>query len=207
MCAVPPPRPRSGMDIARPRDRARGPLSRTGFKRPSPRAPLWTLRGALSLPVRTLLPLPPLRTHPHPRGPCTPRVGGGRALSARGSSLRACGPRRNTTGPFATGMREIWRGGGARCSGDPEPLPRAPRDPVQPQGTPRGPAGPPSLVPRERELSGRGLGWTATRIPLCPLPDAVAGEAVSPAPVPEPWVPPGSAPKEPASPLVSASFK
>lgn len=31
--------------------------------------------------------------------------------------------------------------------------------------------------------------------------DAVAGEAVAPAPVPEPWVPPGSAPKEPASPL------
>lgn len=43
------------------------------------------------------------------------------------------------------------------------------------------------------------------RIPSHPLPEAVAGEAEAPAPVPEPWVPPSSALKEPASPLVSTS--
>lgn len=55
-----------------------------------------------------------------------------------------------------------------------------------------------------------GVQWSVPwarlfRIPSRPLPEAVAGEAEAPAPVPEPWVLPSSSLKEPASPLVSTS--
>lgn len=194
---------------------APAPPSEAGFASPAPSSGFGPRCASLRGPCMDGHPPQTLLVQRGPPASPTGRCAG-TSLACEGAPAA-----RRETGPV------LWQMESGRCGGQGSP-PTATAETGNPFRGPGGAAGggssPVSGYPvgsgwspcpqAEGVVVGRpGMtAWSAPRcgltgVPSGPLPDAVAGEAGAPAPVPEPWAPPSSSPQKPAPHLVSASFQ